>query len=281
MALARSSSEISYLLLDEAHDDRLLEEIDAATALFRLYQGAIHLHRAESYLITHLDVERRIALARPVDVNYYTQTRELNDVHIIRSLDVQRLAATDVFFGRVRVAEQVIGFVRKARFTEEKLSEEPLDLPATTFETQALWFQVPDRVADEVARCGLDFAGGLHAVEHACIGMLPLFAMCDRNDIGGLSTPRHADTDRPQVFIYDAYPGGVGIARKGYELIEALWGRTLETVRDCPCEEGCPSCIQSPNCGSNNEPLDKAAAVLILQRLTGGSDEPSSAGHQF
>ena len=266
----RSSSEATFLLLDESNGNAILEQIDASSAMFRLYPGAIHLHRAEAYVITRLDVERHIAVARPADVNYYTQVRELNEVHILRSLEAKDLGATDVFFGRVRVTEQVIGFMRKARFTEEKLSEEPLDLPPTTFETQALWFEVPVHLGAQVEHRGLDFAGGLHAVEHACIGLLPLFAMCDRNDIGGVSTTSHPDTGRPQVFIYDAYAGGVGIAKKGYELIESLWERTLETVRECPCEEGCPSCIHSPKCGNNNEPLDKAAAAMILEALTAG-----------
>jgi DEAD/DEAH box helicase domain-containing protein len=118
-----------------------------------------------------------------------------------------------------------------------------------------------------VARRRLDPVGGLHALEHAAIGLLPLFAMCDRWDIGGLSTPRHPDTGQAQVFIYDAFPGGVGIAQKGFDLLAALWRATHDAIRDCPCEDGCPSCIHSPKCGNNNEPLDKQAAILILADL--------------
>jgi DEAD/DEAH box helicase domain-containing protein len=263
----RSSSEANFLLLDESRKERLLEEVDAATAFFRIHPGSIYLHRGASYLITKLDVAHRIALARPVDANYYTQPRELNEVHIIRSLQSRRLPHTDLFFGPVRVTQQVIGFRRRQQFTEAVLSEEDIDLPSYSFETQAFWFEVPPEWQAHVTRQGLDFAGGLHAVEHACIGILPLFAMCDRNDIGGISTVAHQDTNRPQVFIYDGYPGGVGIARKGFELIEELWARTLEVIRACPCEAGCPSCIQSAKCGNNNEPLDKQAAIWILTRL--------------
>jgi DEAD/DEAH box helicase domain-containing protein len=167
----------------------------------------------------------------------------------------------------VRVTQQVIGFRRVQQFREEVLGVEDLDLPAQRFDTVAVWWDLPEGIAHQVRRRGLDLAGGLHAVEHAAIGLLPLFAMCDRWDIGGLSTPRHPDTDAPQIFVYDAFPGGVGIAEKGFDLIEDLWRATLEAVRDCPCEDGCPSCIQSPKCGSNNEPLDKAAAVVILDEL--------------
>ncbi len=111
------------------------------------------------------------------------------------------------------------------------------------------------------------YAGGIHAVEHAAIGILPLFALCDRNDIGGVSTPLHPDTGRAGIFIYDAFPGGIGIAEKGYEMITDLWEATLNVITECPCEEGCPSCIQSPKCGNNNKPLDKAAAEIILREL--------------
>jgi DEAD/DEAH box helicase domain-containing protein len=145
---------------------------------------------------------------------------------------------------------------------------EYLDLPPQFFETKALWFEVPPELARRLSDRGLHFHGGLHALEHAAIGILPLFAMCDRLDIGGLSTPNHPDTGRPQVFIYDAFPGGVGIAEKGFDILEELWRTTLSAIEECPCEAGCPSCVQSPKCGNNNEPLDKEAAVVILRELT-------------
>ncbi|MFH1485868.1 MAG: Zn-binding domain-containing protein, partial [Chloroflexota bacterium] len=153
--------------------------------------------------------------------------------------------------------------------TEEVIGEEVLDLPPQSFETVAVWFDIPFEAMELIAQRQLDLAGGLHAAEHASIAMLPLFALCDRNDIGGVSTPSHADTGRPQVFIYDAHPGGIGIAEKGYQQAETLWDTTLKAILECPCETGCPSCIQSPKCGNNNEPLDKEAAQLILQRLQG------------
>jgi DEAD/DEAH box helicase domain-containing protein len=155
------------------------------------------------------------------------------------------------------------------QFTEEVIGDESLDLPPLRFLTQSLWFDLPDEGVERVARAGRDFAGGLHALEHAAIAMLPLFALCDRNDIGGVSTPFHADTGKAQIFIYDAYPGGIGIAAKGFEMMEQLWAATLEAIEECPCQEGCPSCIQSPKCGNNNEPLDKKAAVILLRGLLG------------
>ncbi len=159
--------------------------------------------------------------------------------------------------------------MKKSQFTEHIIGEEPLSLPSQRFPTVALWFDLPAPVIARVTgeELELDLAGGLHAAEHAAIAMLPLFALCDRNDIGGVSTTLHPDTGRAQIFIYDAYPGGVGIAEKGFDLIRELWQTTLRAIKECPCREGCPSCIQSPKCGNNNQPLDKRAAQLLLEGL--------------
>ena len=172
-----------------------------------------------------------------------------------------------VYLGEVEVTTTVVGFKRKAQFTEEVIGEEPLDLPPQHFPTVALWFDLPPGAISRLVEAQLDFAGGLHATEHAAIAILPLFALCDRNDIGGVSTPFHPDTGRAQIFIYDAYPGGIGIAEKGFDLVAELWRATLRAVTECPCQEGCPSCIQSPKCGNNNKPLDKKAAQLLLGEL--------------
>ena len=174
-----------------------------------------------------------------------------------------------IYFGDVDVATTVVGFKKKRQFTEEVIGEEPLDLPPQNFPTKALWFDLPQKAIDRIANAGLDFQGGLHACEHSAIGILPLFALCDRNDIGGVSTPFHPDTGKAQIFMYDAHPGGIGIAEKGFEAIEQLWQVTLKAVAECPCTEGCPSCVQSPKCGNNNQPLDKEAAIILLEELVG------------
>ncbi|HEX77459.1 MAG TPA: DEAD/DEAH box helicase [Dehalococcoidia bacterium] len=265
----RSTSGEQYSLVDEANGE-LLETIEASVAFFQVHPGAIYLHQGESYLVTYLDLVSRTAYARPADVNYYTQTKDLTDVHILKKLREKEAGPVRVYLGEVEVTTEVVGFKKKAQFTEEVIGEEPLDLPPQRFPTVALWFDLPPEAMARLPEEGLDVAGGLHAAEHAAIALLPLFALCDRNDIGGVSTPLHPDTGKPQVFIYDAHPGGVGIAEKGYELIEALWEATLKAISECPCEAGCPSCVQSPKCGNNNEPLDKGAAVALLQGLVGG-----------
>jgi DEAD/DEAH box helicase domain-containing protein len=254
-------------LLNAAQNYRLLEEIEGTSALFRVHPGAIYLHQGESFLVRELDLDTGHAILEPVQVDYYTQPRELNDVRILRPVAHQQLGAARATLGEVRVTQRVIGYRKVQQFREEVLALEDLDLPPQTFDTVGLWWEVPAEIMARVKRRGLDLAGGLHAVEHAAIGLLPLFAMCDRWDIGGLSTPYHPDTETALVFIYDAFPGGVGIAEKGFDLLADLWQTTYEGVRDCPCEDGCPSCIQSPKCGNNNEPLDKRAAVLILAEI--------------
>ena len=184
----------------------------------------------------------------------------------------QKAASRDstVFYGEVEVTSQVVAFARMAPYLEKPLGHiEPLDLPRHRFRTTALWFDIPPRTIDRVLDEGLDLAGGLHAAEHAAIGVLPLFALCDRNDIGGLSTEQHRDTGGAAVFIHDGYPGGIGIAEHGFEIVRELWQATLQAVEECPCRSGCPGCIQSPKCGNNNYPLDKAAAVILLRGLLG------------
>lgn len=264
----RSTSAENYAIVDSV-SGALIETIDASTALFFIFPGAVYLHQGESFLVEQLDLKARTAYARPVEVNYYTQDKELTDLHILRVLADKDCRGTRVYLGEVEVTTRVVGFKKKAQFTEEVIGEEPLDLPPMRFSTVALWFDLPPETVKRVdeEELGLDFAGGLHAVEHAAIGLLPLFALCDRNDIGGVSTPLHPDTGRPQVFIYDAYPGGIGIAEKGFDLVEELWQTTLKAIEECPCEDGCPSCIQSPKCGNNNKPLDKKAAQILLQGL--------------
>jgi DEAD/DEAH box helicase domain-containing protein len=246
----------------------LLEVLDSSTALFQLYPGAIYLHQGESYFIRSLDTDTRIARAEITASTYYTETKDITELEIKKTLRSVFIRGTAVHLGEVEVTVTVIGFKRKAQFTEEVLGEEPLTLPPQRFETVALWFEIPEGLTQKITG-NFDLAGGLHAVEHAAIGILPLYALCDRNDIGGLSTPLHPDTGAATIFIYDAHAGGVGIAEKGFEIMVQLWEATLKTVEECPCESGCPACIQSPKCGNNNEPLDKSAAQALLRGLLG------------
>jgi DEAD/DEAH box helicase domain-containing protein len=262
----RSTSGQNYAVID-GRDGCLLETVEASVAFFQVHPGAIYLHQGESYLIKELDLARRIAWVEPRPVDYYTQTMEIHEIRVKKLLQENDCHGVKVYFGDVDVTITVVGFKKKKQFTEEVVEALPLNLPPQTFPTKALWFDLPQKAIDRIADAGLDFHGGLHACEHAAIGILPLFALCDRNDIGGVSTPFHPDTGRAQIFIYDAHPGGIGIAEKGFEMILELWQATLKAVEECPCADGCPSCIQSPKCGNNNQPLDKEAAIMLLEEL--------------
>ena len=263
----RSAGGSRFAILDESNNYRTLEEIESSTAMQRVHPGAVYLHQGESYVVSRFDSDVGFAVARPAEVDYYTEVREWSDVRIMRSLASRPIPGGCAYFGHVRTTSQVVGYRKLRHYSEEVLGDEPLEMPASTFETAALWWDLAPEIVQACARRGLDFLGGIHAAEHAAIGILPLFAMCDRWDIGGLSTPRHPDTDVPQIFIYDGFPGGVGIAEQGFRELPALWQATYDVIANCPCDGGCPSCIQSPKCGNNNEPLDKAAARLILQML--------------
>lgn len=262
----RATSGENVTLIDSS-TNLPLETVEVNNALFQLHPGAIYLHQGESYLVTDLDLVGHTAYAEPTQVSYYTVAKDITDLHIIKTSHRKRYGRVNVCLGQVEVTTTIVGFKKKAQFTEEVIGEEPLDLPPQQFPTVALWFDLPPKIISSLTKEELDLAGGLHAAEHAAIAMLPLFAMCDRNDIGGVSTPFHTDTGKAQIFIYDGYPGGIGIAEKGYELIKQLWQTTLNTITECPCQEGCPGCIQSPKCGDNNEPLDKEAARMILEEL--------------
>jgi DEAD/DEAH box helicase domain-containing protein len=264
----RSIAGERFALRDESQNGRVLEEIEASSAFFRVHPGAVYLHQGESYLVTRLDLAHQQAFLRPVEVDYTTQPRQINDLRVVRSFRHRAIGPATAFLGAVRVTRQIVGYTRHGQTDDESRPEvAPLNLPPQAYDTMAFWFDAPPAVARQVMRRRGDLEGGLHAVEHATVGLLPLFAMCDRLDVDGFSTPHHPDTGQAQVFVYDAYPGGVGIAEQGFALLPELLQVTGKTVRDCPCQDGCPSCIQSPYCGRNNDPLDKAAAALILRAL--------------
>jgi DEAD/DEAH box helicase domain-containing protein len=217
------------------------------------------------------------ALAQRAQLTYYTQPRDITDIAIERVIEQRALGPAALCFGVVLVTRQVTGYRRKEHYSEALLSEHDLALPPQTFRTQAVWWALPEESSAALARAcgdpsrssGEGLPGALHAMEHAAIGILPLFAQCDRWDIGGLSTPLHPDTGTASIFVYDGVPGGVGIAQVGYEQAADWWAATRDLLRDCPCAEGCPSCVQSPKCGNGNQLLNKEGARLLVEALLG------------
>ena len=213
-----------------------------------------------------LDLDSQRALVEPFDGDFYTQPKKETMTDIEALLDRRSTLGVTLSFGRVHVTDQVLAYQRKKLPTHEIVDLQGLDLPETTFATQALWYELDDDVlADDFPLEVL--LGSLHAAEHAQIAVLPLLAMCDRWDIGGLSTNVHFQTGRPTIFIYDGHPGGVGITLRGYEQFERLLGDAERLIAECPCESGCPSCVQSPKCGNLNEPLHKAGALELMRTM--------------
>jgi DEAD/DEAH box helicase domain-containing protein len=219
--------------------------------------------------VMELDLDAGAALVEPATGDEYTQARKDTDVEILEPLRRQQLPRSARWLGRVAVSQQVIGYERRKVGSGELLGYEDLDLPPSHLSTIAYWHTLTPELLEAAGLEARDVPGAAHAAEHAQIGLLPLFAMCDRWDIGGLSTAWHPDTGMATIFVYDGYPGGAGIVERGF-LDEERWLRaTLETVRDCPCTRGCPSCVQSPKCGNGNEPLDKQGAVALLAAMLG------------
>ena len=263
----RSASSETVLIADE--EGELIGTAEASRAPSELHPGATYLHRGMAYEVENLDLAAHRALARRVPNRYYTRPRVETDVEILEGIEERELAnGATLHWGRVRTTDSVT-FYKKVRVADDReVGVYPLDLPDVILETQAFWVTLPP--IPRGARPSFEsFGGALHAGEHGMIGLLPLFAMCDRADIGGLSTPIHRQTTLPTIFVYDGYPGGVGISRRGYDAFESLARDTLGVITRCPCERGCPACIQSPKCGNWNEPLSKDGAVSLLRYLLG------------
>ena len=261
----RSSSPDSVAIV-EAGGGEIIGTVESARARAATHPGAIYLHMGRGYEVEDLDMDARRALVREFAGDYYTQPKKETDTYIERTLDQREVGPATLSFGVVSVTEQVTAFQRKRVADHEVLDLIALDMPEEHFTTQALWYELPEQALAEDFPLDV-LQGSLHAAEHAQIAVLPLIAMCDRWDIGGLSTAFHAQTGRPTIFIYDGHPGGVGITRMGFRAFETLVADAMRLISECPCKAGCPSCVQSPKCGNLNEPLNKNGARELLARL--------------
>jgi DEAD/DEAH box helicase domain-containing protein len=264
----RSASADSVVVIDRPSGE-LLGEVEAERAFATVHPGAVYLHLGRSYEVRELDVEARRAVVEPFEGDWYTQPKKETEVFVERAERARRALGVELTFGAVSVTEQVMAFQRKRLSDHEVIDMVALELPEQNFLTQGLWYTLGDELIGAIPTEAL--LGALHATEHSQIAVLPLLAMCDRWDIGGLSTNVHAQTGLPTIFIYDGYPGGVGITRRGHEEFEVLVRDAALLVSECPCQDGCPSCVQSPKCGNLNEPLHKAGALALMRRMLEGA----------
>lgn len=281
---------------------RMLGTVDAASADGQVHDGAVYVHQGTTYVVTHLDLTDHTAVVQRRRLDYGTWSRSVMSV-AIEGWDVAQGgtgadpdAPTDGAdepghdlvtrewgpitwgLGAVEVTSQVVSYQRRRVPDMQVLGTEQLELPEHTLGTTAVWWSVPEFVLRAADISPEQTPGALHAAEHAAIGLLPLLATCDRWDLGGVSTELHPDTGEATVFVYDAYPGGAGFAERAYDL-GATWLRaTRDAIAACPCADGCPACVQSPKCGSYNAPLDKDAAVRLLDAVLAHDPQDAARG---
>jgi len=265
----RSASADSFALID-ASSGELFGTVELARAYATVHEGAVYLHMGRSYHVLELDLAARRALLEPFAGDYFTQAKRESMIYITGMQARREPCGVTLSFGEVVYAETVLGYQRKGLQDHEVIDFQTLDLPTVEFSTRALWYELDELIAAEAFPSEL-LLGSLHALEHGQIAVLPLIAMCDRWDIGGLSTNAHPQTGGPTIFIYDGHPGGVGITRRGYDEFERLVADATRLIGECPCRSGCPSCVQSPKCGNLNEPLSKRGALELLRRLQASS----------
>ncbi len=262
----RGSSNRYPILLHE--NRQVIGEIDGYRALKECHPGAIYLHMAQSYHVARLDLEDKEVLVAPVKPKYFTKVLADKNTEILTVKKRCTVGSTTIGFGTLRVTEKITGYRKIAIHSMRVIARHPLDLPPQIFETEGFWIEIPEWIQKQTESQRLHFMGGIHALEHALIGMLPLLVLCDRNDIGGIAHPHHPQLEGPAVFVYDGYAGGMGLTAKAMENIEQLVALTRQTVSDCSCERGCPSCVHSPKCGSGNRPIDKDAGLFIMEKLS-------------
>ncbi len=244
--------------------------IDHHRACKEAHPGAIYLHRGDTFVVHDLDFATGTVRCQRARVKYYTRVRSSKTTEILEVIDQRELFGTRICFGRLRVTEEIKSYEKRAVRGGKLLGIVKLDIPPQVFETEGLWFVVPNAIRKQAEDEYMHFMGSIHALEHAAIGMLPLLVLADRNDLGGISTVLHPQLNAPAVFIYDGLPGGAGLTRQAFCLGEELFETTLRTVRECECDLGCPSCVHSPKCGSGNRPIDKQGAVFLLSQIISG-----------
>jgi len=253
----------SFNILNEG---KVIETMSLSQAYGEAHPGAVMVHQGETYIVINFDMEQFIIEIKAQPIDYYTRPLKTTEINIINSISQQNLGLVEINYGRISVKETYHAY--KIIKDDRTLATPKLNLPPVEFDTLGLWFNLPDHLRKKLDHMGLDFGGGIHGTEHSMISIMPLLVMCDRWDIGGVSYTYYPPERQPAIFIYDAYPGGIGLSEKGFYVFGSWSGMAYELVRDCSCSQGCPACVYSPKCGNDNQPLDKQAAVVILEHIS-------------
>ncbi|WP_461001894.1 DEAD/DEAH box helicase [Streptomonospora sediminis] len=270
LADLRGSGGPPVQIVDSA-SGQLLGTVDEAAAHSAVHDGAVYLHQGLTYVVDELDLEESVALVHGEAPEYSTWARDTTEVEVRSTLRSQEWGADSaVHFGEVEVTRQVVSYLKRDVRTGAVLGEQALDLPERRLNSRAVWWTLSPEATDRLRKADVEVRGAAHAAEHAAIGLLPLFATCDRWDIGGVSTALHADTGCLTVFVYDGHEGGAGFAERGYAAAREWLTATRQAIAGCECTDGCPSCIQSPKCGNGNDPLSKPGALRLIDALLSG-----------
>ncbi len=258
----RGSGKQLQIIRDDSGE--IMGSIDSGRAFKECHPGAIYLHASDTWFVQKCDIANAEILVSPFDENYHTRPVSEKHTEILEVFDQRSCSGYGVSLGKLLVREKVTGYQKRNNRSNKLIATTPLDLPEQYLETVGLWLEIPEITKKEIEDRTLHFMGAIHALEHAMIGMFPLLVLCDRNDIGGISCPAHHQTSGSVIFIYDGYPGGMGLCSEAYFRMEELLMQTARTVMMCRCKYGCPSCVHSPKCGSGNRPIDKTACIALI-----------------
>ncbi|MBD5607290.1 MAG: DUF1998 domain-containing protein, partial [Desulfovibrio sp.] len=262
---------LSYHIENE--DGRIIGSIDNYRAWREAHPGAVYIHRGRNYLIESIDDARQRVVAKAARTDWFTRVRSHKTTDILQEYERFSLGRCPVFRGKLRITDFITGYEKRSVSGNRLLSITPLNAPPRIFETEGIWIVVPEVIRKSLEDKFLHFMGSIHALEHAVIGMLPLEVLSDRNDFGGISIPLHPQLGRAAVFLYDNLPGGAGLTKAAFGEIRRVLESTQKLIGECSCEDGCPSCVQSPKCGAGNRPLSKQGALELLRELLAEGSE--------
>jgi DEAD/DEAH box helicase domain-containing protein len=264
VSLRGSGTQLSII---NGESGEIIGEVDSSRAIKECHPGAVYIHRATTWVVSGLDFESREVVVMQQKPTYFTRPMSNKNTEILSTEKTIMSFRGRVSFGPLKVTENVTGYQKRNNSTQKLISTFPLEMPEQTIETEGLWLEIPEAIKLSMEQDKYHFMGAIHALEHAMIALFPLLVLCDRNDIGGISCPLHEQTEEATVFIYDGHAGGVGLAEESFERVDELLVETQKMILSCSCENGCPSCVHSPKCGSGNRPIDKIACLRLLELL--------------